>query len=758
MLLHVCSCFSTTIDAESEASDRSDKDYGVTTSKKNRDRIIPTHVPKRPNIRHQPSSTTTTTSTSSTSTAAPATIATRPTVITRRTTTEASIIHETRTDPVTIDGNFDDSLHNFFAPDYGPDDYETGPGKGHSPQDTLDRDQSASEHRDKKIIHADDGDDGESSSSRPSARGDEETSSGNGKRNHPIIVPEDHDGLPGFPPPTGFVIPLESEGQNVELTADGAGFVLDDGRGEIESRIRQPYENESKQPSLDHDPQDPKLLRARPPHLLHPQLQQHAPHDAYSGAQEFDQQQEVRVIAVPSSVPVIASTAADAAAADILQQQLPPPPTPQQPVIHVPVSSSEHQGHHHRKKHHHHHHLNQQVHQQQQQQVQSGLRPQQSNLLSHVIQAANPVNHHQRNNAAGLSVIIHPNQQQQQQVQPDQQVMQQSQQVQPLLAHAPLVTVADAQQHQQQHVIPVFVDQNTQTMPQNVAVRGNIPMGMPMAGILMQQRKQSLAQRLAEKMLQHTFTPRRSQPEQQYPMISVLNQRAKREAQAVESNAIHEDKRLVDLDHEAAASRFYSMDDFDPPHHAALPHPGHLAHPLLVDSFPHSTHVGGDLGSSSNNRRRSSGRHARHRDGSGSGRRLSQEAESHHKKTFGILGSGNFEVIRGGIYREETDTGNEGGRPHHGGHSDKGVHEDYDDASTGHRKYTFAPMGSHDEESSLFGGRDPVMGFQGFDNFHLASNQEEDLKKMDDSEVTRVSASRHQPVFVDSDQDLMAIA
>lgn len=49
-----------------------------------------------------------------------------------------------------------------------------------------------------------------------------------------------------------------------------------------------------------------------------------------------------------------------------------------------------------------------------------------------------------------------------------------------------------------------------------------------------------------------------------------------------------------------------------------------------------------------------------------------------------------------------------------------------------------------------------MLGFQGYDNFQSASNQDEKLKKA--NQVSKASSSKHAPVFVDLDQDLIATA
>ena len=132
-----------------------------------------------------------------------------------------------------------------------------------------------------------------------------------------------------------------------------------------------------------------------------------------------------------------------------------------------------------------------------------------------------------------------------------------------------------------------------------------------------------------------------------------------------------------------------------------------------------------------------------------------------------MLGSGNFEVIRGGIYREDGDGDHSGHGSsrvrgyRHPGHSSDG---DYDDTASSKKQYSSGyPSGSPgfiDED--YFPG---VMGFQGFDNFQLASNQEEEMKKVSEDMESEslhphqsMSATRIFPVVVDSEQDLMATA
>ena len=170
--------------------------------------------------------------------------------------------------------------------------------------------------------------------------------------------------------------------------------------------------------------------------------------------------------------------------------------------------------------------------------------------------------------------------------------------------------------------------------------------------------------------------------------------------------------------------------------------------------------------------------------GGGGGRRNYHRRNSNptgaESKSYGILGSGNFEVIRGGIYKdsESENHGHNYGSSHashnrHHHHHSGG--DDYDDASN--KKFTsYSPLGEDD-----YTPKDPVFGFQGYDNFQLASNQEEDLKKHDtnsssDSDVTSEedhtaaasisisSTINSHPNFtnhnslINSDQDLMAIA
>lgn len=195
----------------------------------------------------------------------------------------------------------------------------------------------------------------------------------------------------------------------------------------------------------------------------------------------------------------------------------------------------------------------------------------------------------------------------------------------------------------------------------------------------------------------------------------------------------------------------------------------YYGHPFDDDSFGPNVgaplfHVNPDYHTGSSRRRSQQVRRGPRRNINPTG------AES--AKSYGILGSGNFEVIRGGIYKE-SDLDNhqehtQGGsnRHHHRHHHNQGG-DDYDDASN--KKYIpFDPHGEDDDNS-----RDPVFGFQGYDNFQLASNQEEDLRKSDDkshsqddhtaaasfssSSVAEWTKSNRNSL-IDSDDDLMAIA
>lgn len=182
------------------------------------------------------------------------------------------------------------------------------------------------------------------------------------------------------------------------------------------------------------------------------------------------------------------------------------------------------------------------------------------------------------------------------------------------------------------------------------------------------------------------------------------------------------------------------------------------------------------------------------------------EESTHGKRTYGILGSGNFEVIRGGIFGDEDSASSDASYSRHkstGGGEGSGGDSDYDDA-TNIKKYS----SSYPSDDDFF-ARDPVLGFQGYDNFQLASNQEENLKKdlhsiLDDNDKAASSPSgsrvpsslatlsssppkmssqrllaanrrqstspkttfsspthnhhRYSPLFVDSDQDLLALS
>lgn len=119
-----------------------------------------------------------------------------------------------------------------------------------------------------------------------------------------------------------------------------------------------------------------------------------------------------------------------------------------------------------------------------------------------------------------------------------------------------------------------------------------------------------------------------------------------------------------------------------------------------------------------------------------------------HKQSYGMLGSGNFEVIRGGIYSDDDSRSSsdsymshgmiERPRPTSGG-------SEFDDYSESFTKHPF----SSDEYFS----NNPILGFQGYDNFKAASNR----KSTDSMEqdVANSPSSSHQ-VHVYVDHELMA--
>ena len=223
----------------------------------------------------------------------------------------------------------------------------------------------------------------------------------------------------------------------------------------------------------------------------------------------------------------------------------------------------------------------------------------------------------------------------------------------------------------------------------------------------------------------------------------------------------------------ASESGYFNFDeddaDFERPN---IPPP--LFDPSLSSGFE---------GSSSNNRRGSSRRRGR-------ARSISRNAYSSEgvesKKSYGILGSGNFEVIRGGIYGDEGGESSESYRTHRNPPIPPPI-DDYDDASNTRKRYSFGPP---DSDSDYFGKDGAgVLGFQGYDNFQLASNQEEDKSDLDKSashrrpitkspfsgsqklapsriasqslvaapsRVSNTYASHSGTVLLDSDQDLMA--
>ena len=118
-----------------------------------------------------------------------------------------------------------------------------------------------------------------------------------------------------------------------------------------------------------------------------------------------------------------------------------------------------------------------------------------------------------------------------------------------------------------------------------------------------------------------------------------------------------------------------------------------------------------------------------------------------HKQYYGMLGSGNFEVIRGGIYSDDDSRSSsdsymahdmiERPRPTSGG--------EFDDYSESFTKHPF----SSDEYFS----NSPILGFQGYDNFKAASNRKSS-NSMEHDAVNSPSSSH--PVHVYVDHELMA--
>ena len=583
---------------------------------------------------------------------------------------------DSKTDIVTVasGGQFDDSLNHFFGPDYETEYEISQPDSGSQQNnDLVDREHSASEQLQDQIEKS-------------------------GKRVPDKRLIRPHDGLPAFPAPDGFSLHVDSHEQNSELTADGAGFVMEDGRPEIESRIRPVEENRMQLQQL---PERypavgivsyPVKSEGETVPQSHDQDPDH--HDNHPHPQQQEQQQVSYPVPAeyePQVLHAVASSENDVSAGSL-------------PLIELSGPSAVTGA--------------------------NQVAKQWSSQRQHAIRTAS--SHRPVSGTRSRLQVLNPEQKQRLQ----------SDSTSTTVTAAPLVPVP---------VIPtsrpdlssVFSGQNVQqagtaTPPQTIRRPGltHIPLGMPLPGILMSvansdpHKQMSFAQQLASKMLQHSLSPRASL---QSLASSVFGRRVKRSATGTSTDS-PASKQIVAKDNQAAASAYFPFDE--------MPHP-----PLVFQGM--------DFGTASSNRRRSSSGSSGRRSGRGQRR----EAESSHRKSFGILGSGNFEVIRGGIYRDESED-HHSAAGQQSAHSEKGISsDDYDDATTGHKKYTYAP--AQDEDSNPFvNERDGVFGFQGFDNFHLASNQEEDLKTMHEttSDVTGTAASRHRPVLVDSDQDLMATA
>ena len=319
--------------------------------------------------------------------------------------------------------------------------------------------------------------------------------------------------------------------------------------------------------------------------------------------------------------------------------------------------------------------------------------------------------------------------------------------------------VSSGQSLQQQQPQTVMIPMSSGSV-QSV---NNIPMGMPVPGLLMtmakqeqqlnqQQPQMSLAHHLATQMLKAALEDR---------AMRVSRRRSKR---SLEKTSEEKDSLSREVsDQEAQESGFpgFPFDDSGiPPPLFDGPSGGPLYSPRHIPSH-HENNLN-DFASGSRRRSHTQGRPRGARRSSGI-----NESGSHPKKSFGMLGSGNFEVIRGGIYREDGDGDHSGHGSsrvrgyRHPGHSSDG---DYDDTASSKKQYSSGyPSGSPgfiDED--YFPG---VMGFQGFDNFQLASNQEEEMKKVSEDMESEslhphqsMSATRIFPVVVDSEQDLMATA
>ncbi|XP_015786412.1 uncharacterized protein DDB_G0271670 [Tetranychus urticae] len=120
------------------------------------------------------------------------------------------------------------------------------------------------------------------------------------------------------------------------------------------------------------------------------------------------------------------------------------------------------------------------------------------------------------------------------------------------------------------------------------------------------------------------------------------------------------------------------------------------------------------------------------------------------KQNFGILGSGNFEIIRGGIYSEdEVKSGSDTHYARGMSETVKSSNSDFDDYNDGSLS-SKVPYSTEEYFSN-----NPVLGFQGYDNFKAASNQQKTIGPNESRrESTASDSSENLHVFVD--HELMA--
>lgn len=116
------------------------------------------------------------------------------------------------------------------------------------------------------------------------------------------------------------------------------------------------------------------------------------------------------------------------------------------------------------------------------------------------------------------------------------------------------------------------------------------------------------------------------------------------------------------------------------------------------------------------------------------------------KQNYGILGSGNFEIIRGGIYSD--DEAKSGSDTHYA----RGMSETVKSSNNDFDEYNEATVNSKAPYSTEeYFSNNPVLGFQGYDNFRAASNTQKKIAPNGGSrrESTASDSSENLHVFVD---------